>query len=125
MKQTWLFKAISHPVMQLISFSIIMIDGEIFAEPYLWYVRYASVDGQVFAIIGVIAMILTVVSIAVRRFRLQLLSLALMWLSLIIFFIQAHNKADMFQFPITELTLLLFIAVSVSVVIKSKPWKSY
>lgn len=125
MKQTWLFKAMSHPVMQLISFSIIMIDGEIFAAPYLWYVRYASTDGQLFAIVGVIAMLVSLVSIFVRRYLLQLAGLALMWLSLLIFFFQAHNKAGMFQFPITELSLLLFLAVSVSVLIKYKPWKSY
>ncbi len=125
MKQTWSFKAMSHPVMQLISFSIIMIGGEIFAAPYLWYVRYASADGQVFAIVGVIAMMVSLVSIPVRRYGLQLLGLTIMWVSLIIFFAQAHHKASMFQFPITEITLLLFIAVSVSVLIKYKPWKSY
>ncbi|MES2329260.1 MAG: hypothetical protein V4539_06620 [Bacteroidota bacterium] len=125
MKQTWLYKVFSHPILQLISFSIIMIGGEIFASPYLWYVRYGSADGQAFGITGVVAMITTLISIVVKRFRVQLWGLILMWVSLIVFFCQSHNKAGLFEFPITEVTLSLFIAVSVCVVLKHVTWKNY
>lgn len=118
MKQTWLFKAFSHPVLQLISFSIIMIGGEIFALPYLWYVRYGSADGQIFALTGLVAIVITLGSIVIKRFRLQLWGLILMWVSLIIFLCQSCDKAGLSEFPITEITLFLFIAVSVSVVLK-------
>ncbi len=125
MKQTWLFKVLCHPILQLISFSIIMIGGEIFAVPYIWYVRYASPDGQLFAIVGAIAMIVTLASILFTRYRLQLWGLVSMWLSLGIFFCLAQNKAGLSEFPITEITLLLFITVSVFVVLKHIKWKNY
>lgn len=124
MKQV-LFRVFGHPIAQLISFFIILIDGEIFAAPYLWYVRYAAPEGEMFAIIGAVGIFVTLASLIIPRFGMQLWGLVFMWISLGIFFTQAHRKAAMFLFPATELTLLLFLAVSVFVVLKFTRWKSY
>src|SRR6478672_7387796 len=125
MKQTWLFKILSHPILQLISFSIILINGEVFAAPYLWYVRYAASDGELFAFVGWAAICVTLASLAIKRFSLQLWGLIIMWISLSVFYSRSLHKASMLVSPGTELTVLLFIAMSICVVIKFKKWKNY
>jgi hypothetical protein len=127
MKNTLFTEIISHPVTQLLCFLFIPIMGEIFVAPYGWYTLFAFRDGQGFAIIGVIAIALTLISLFTRRFAIQLISLILMWASLTVFYSQSSPDARRytFQYALTDAALLLFVFISFFVILKQIRWKNY
>ncbi|MES2331319.1 MAG: hypothetical protein V4539_17075 [Bacteroidota bacterium] len=118
---------LSHPILQLVSFLLIVIGGQVFAAPYGWIIRYAAVTGEFFAIVGIVAIVLVLASVFRARFVLQLSGLTAMWVSLIAFYGQTKPEARdyMFGTPLTVITLLLFVIVSIFIILKINPWKNY
>ncbi len=117
----------AHPIMQLAIFLLIVIGGQVFAAPYGWIIRYAVVSGEFFAVAGITAIVIVLASLFVMRLALQLSGLAVMWISLVAFYEQTKPEAREYMFgnPLTIITLILFVAVSVFIILKHWPWKSY
>jgi len=117
----------SHPIMQVAAFLMILFGGQVFILPYWRCIRYALPDGEWFAITGLVAVVITLASIVIRRFPLQVLGLAVMWLSLFIFLGQltAVGRQRLFEHAIEYIMAILFIVVSALVTIKHFRWKNY
>ena len=114
--------------MQLFCFSIIMINGKEWgALPYGWYVVFGTMDSQGFAIIGALAVILTLISIFWQRNYLQPLSLLIMWCSLGAFYWQLtdYSKHAVFRGGPALVTALIFLAVTVAVLNTRLSWKNF
>lgn len=126
MKQPMYKIVLSHPFAQLLTFLLIVIGGQIFAAPYGWIIRYAIITNEFFAIAGIVAIVLVLVSLFVARYVFQLLGLIAMWVSLIAFFMQTKPEARVYMFgtPLTVITLLLFVIVSLFIILKKKLWKN-
>ncbi|MES2329958.1 MAG: hypothetical protein V4539_10170 [Bacteroidota bacterium] len=126
MKQPMYKTVLSHPFTQLTIFLLIVIGGQVFAAPYGWIIRYAIVTNEFFAIAGIVAIMLVLLSLLMARFVLQLLGLTAMWVSLIAFYAQTNPEARgyMFGTPLTVITLLLFLIVSLIIILKKNPWKN-
>lgn len=118
----------SHPLMQIASFFIVLVNGKQWgAMPYGWYISFGTATGQPFAIIGTIAVLLAFASIAWRRNYLQPLSLILMWCSIAVFFWQLteSHKHIVFKGGPGLVTGLFFIAVSAMVFKERLSWKNF
>ena len=126
MQNKKLYRLFANPFTLVICFCSILIDGAVFAAPYGWYIRYAAADGQPFALVGIVAIAVALMSLFPRIRKLQLISLLLMWVSLIMFYLQTNpaSRASIFGLPITFIMLAVFAIVSVLVVLKSFSWKN-
>ncbi len=120
MKQSLLSVIFSHPLAQLVSFSLILMSGEDFGAPYGWYIKFSLAENKPFAIVGAISMLLAFLSLFTSRWYLQAWGLVLMWLSLILFFMQLvpSSRATLFHGTIPLLSHLLFLIISALVAIK-------
>lgn len=118
---------LAHPIAQLLSFIIVMIGGQIFVAPFGWMIRYALPTGEPFAIAGVIAIAITLGSLLIKTRWLQILGLAVMWSSLVIFFSQLseNGRANISHYPIEYITLGMFILISLLVIRKQFLWKNF
>ncbi len=127
MKDPMYKTVMSHPILQLAAFLLIVIGGQVFSAPYGWIIRYAAVTGEFFAIAGIVAIVLVLVSLFVARFVFQLAGLAAMWISLVAFYAQTERQAREYMFGtvLTVVTLLLFVTVSLFIILKKWPWKNY
>lgn len=113
-----LAQVLSHPVVQIISFCIILISGPYFGGPYGFYLFHAVQEGYAFAIVGVLAIIVTLLSAFVYRPTLQLSGTALMLASLAIYFTPPHgkNSYDGFVQVVPLITMALFVIIIILVV---------
>ncbi len=127
MKQSTVTTIMTHPFLQCLSFCIILINGQVFAAPYGWYIRYAMPDGEWFAYIGAAGILVTAISIFGLRKILQGTGLLLMWLSLILFIAQTTHamRSQLVDGPFAPITYLLFVVVTVLIVTNYIKWKSY
>lgn len=110
-----------HPVVQLLSFSIILIGGSSFAGPFLFFIIGSSFSGGAYGITGLIAIAFTILSLYKPLHRsFQTTGLLLMWVSLGICFynMPAENWETTFEQIVPILTVLLFIAVSSMVLLQ-------
>ena len=127
MKDPMYKTVLAHPILQLAMFLLIVIGGQVFAAPYVWILRYAVVTSEFFAVLGIAAIVIVLVSLLLKRNALQLFGLAAMWISLVSFYAQTKPEAREYMFgnPLTVITLILFISVSIFIILKNWPWKSY
>ncbi len=109
----------SHPLMQLISFSILIVGSAYFGGPYIYFLFHAIQEGYLYAIVGVLAFLTTLVAIFYSNRYIQITGLALMLLSLTIFFI-GGKLANTYAFRdlVPFVTLALFVAVSATIAVK-------
>lgn len=108
----------SHPVTQIISFCIILVGSPYFGGPYGFFLYHAFLEVYPFAIIGVLAIGVTLISLFFpARGYMQLAGLLLMIASLAVFFLSSQNfmNAAAIREVLPLLTLLLFITVAVLV----------
>lgn len=114
-------KLITHPLMQLFSFSIILIGSPSFAGPYLLFVFGAGLTGIAFGWVGILAILLTATSLyqPIRKL-LQPLGLLTMWISLGIYYKQApeENIQETTAHILPMLTVIWFILISVMILFK-------
>lgn len=119
---------IEHPLFQVFSFMILMINGKEWgALPYGWYIAFASGDGQAFGILGCIAVLTALTSVFWLRNYLQPLSLLLMWCSLGAFLWQVadYHRPSLFRGAPALVTALLFLTMTVMVFSKRLSWKNF
>ncbi|MDB5229623.1 MAG: hypothetical protein JWN76_428 [Chitinophagaceae bacterium] len=118
---------LSHPIIQFISFCVILIIGREWGAPYAWYVLFALRAGMTFSVLGVAGIVLTLVCIFVLRRYLQLPALFLMWASLIAFLSQLNlpNRLTVTMQPLALVTILFFSTITFFVIYKLKRWKNY
>lgn len=127
MKPSIVTSIFSHPLTQLLSFCVILINGQVFAAPYGWYIRYALPDGEWFAYVGAAAIGVTVLGFFTWRRILQGSGLLLMWLSLILFIGQSTPEArlHLVDGPFAPITHLVFLVVTVVIITNYVKWKNF
>jgi hypothetical protein len=113
-------KILGHPAMQLFSFCIILVGSAYFGGPYIFFLFHAVQEGYLYAIIGCAAIAITLASVFLRgksSERLQFTGVALMVLSLLVFFFSSEHFMNMYVYRqiVPLLTLVLFITVAVVV----------
>lgn len=117
---------LSHPAIQILCFLGLLISGESFGGFYYTYLRHAVAEGFLYAIIGWLAVALTLASLIVPKLLtlqsiLQFAGLSGMVISLGIFFLQpggGYNNGTFLQL-VPLATFIVFIVVSVSVMKKT------
>lgn len=119
---------LTHPLIQAISFCILLVGSPDFGGPYGFFVYHSALEGYTYGVTGILAIVVTLVSLAVKSktsVRMQLAGIALMLLSLGIFFFSSYQfiNASTFHDIVPLLTLLLFLTVLVLVI--EKGWQSY
>lgn len=109
----------SHPLLQLVSFSILIVGSAYFGGPYIYFLFHAIQEGYLYAIVGVLAFVTTLIAIFYSNKYVQITGLGLMLLSLAIFFI-GGKLANTYAFHdiIPFITLALFVAVSATISVK-------
>jgi hypothetical protein len=109
---------LSHPIIQVISFSIILVGSPYFGGPYLYFLSGSLKEGYAFGIIGMAGIALTLISMVLKaRGYMQVVGLLLMILSLSIFFFSStwtNAAVTILNIP-ALVTLLLFVLVSLLV----------
>ncbi len=108
-------QVLSHPLLQVISFSIILVGSPYFGGPYIFFIYRALLEGYTFAIIGIIAILVTLLSLFLpAKGYMQLGGLALMIASLAVFFLSSQNfmNTSTLRELIPLLTFLFFVAVA-------------
>jgi hypothetical protein len=111
-------QVLSHPLLQVISFSIILVGSQYFGGPYIFFIYRALLEGYTFAIIGIISILVTLLSLFLpAKGYMQLGGLLLMIASLAVFFLSSQNfmNASTLRELIPLLTFLFFIVVVVFV----------
>ncbi len=111
-------KLFSHPLMQTLSFCILLVGSSYFGGPYGYFVLFGFLDLQFFAIMGMIGIVVTLISMMVRsRVYMQAAGLLLMLLSLAVFFFSSRGvqSASTMTQVLPLITLALFVSVTVCV----------
>ncbi len=113
-------KFLAHPVTQVLSFCIVLINGDVVGFPYIVYVYHASLQFIPYGILGADGMVLTLCSLIGHHRGVQLAGLLLMWVSLAVFFYKSlQNVSGTFTTPLCLLLLVLFVVVSAAVVTRT------
>jgi hypothetical protein len=90
-----------------------------FGGPYIYFLFRAAQEGYIYGIIGALAIIVTIVAIFYSNRYVQIAGLALMVLSLLVFFASGKlSNAYTFRQIVPFLTLALFIGVSIAISLK-------
>jgi CHASE2 domain-containing sensor protein len=118
---------LTHPLIQIISFCILLVGSPNFGGPYGLFVYHSALKGYVYGVTGIPVIVITLVSLAVKgkiRVQMQLAGIAWMLLSLGIFFFSPHHFINASTFDdIVPLSTLLLLITTVLVIEKS--WKFY
>ncbi len=111
----------SDPLIQVISFSVILVGSPYFGGPYIFFLYHAISESLFFAILGMLAIPVTLASKFMHaKGYTQLVGLILMIGSLIVFFVSGgFRNAYAFRDTIPLLTLLIFVVVAVLIVRKA------
>lgn len=109
-------KILSHPLLQLIAFCIILVGSPYFGGPYVYFLYHAVREALPYAIIGWIGIAITISGLFFRSKRenvLQFIGAAIMVVSLLVFFFSSENFMNMYAFKevLPLMTLLLFALV--------------
>lgn len=122
-----LIAILTHPVIQILSFSIILVGSPYFGGPFAYFVFGSFKEGYLFGILGIVGMLLTLVSLFLKaKGYIQMGGLLLMLSSLAIFFFSSTwtNAAITLTNTIALITLLLFILVGMLITLKWTVWKN-
>lgn len=116
-------KIFGHPLMQLISFCIILVGSASFGGPYMYFLYHAIQEILAYAIFGWMGIVVTLCAlffIGRGAAVLQFIGLVLMVVSLLVFAFSSEHFMNIYTFRqlVPVLTLGLFVAVSVFVVRK-------
>lgn len=120
MRTDKLVQILTHPIAQLISFSILIFPGQLFDLPYLLILRWTIMDLEIFTIAGLVGWLLTLFCLLLYRKILQLSALIMMWLSLITFIWQLIPAAKLaiLENPISLITCCQFLMISLLIAYK-------
>ena len=122
-----LLRLLSYPLVQVLSFCIILVGSPYFGGPYLFFVLGSFAEGYAFGIMGIIGIAIAVISLFIpARGYMQTSSVLVMLCSLAFFFFSStweNATITLFNLP-AILTLFLFIVVSIAVFIKALKWKN-
>lgn len=122
-----LLRLLAHPLLQVLSFCIILVGSPYFGGPYLYFILGSVKEGYLYGILGIIGITLALLSLWIKAKRwTQLLSLILMLSSISVFFFSSSwQNATITLLNLPALfTLILFLFVSVAVSIKIFRWKN-
>lgn len=111
---------LANPIIQIISFCIILVGSNYFGGPYGFFIYRASKEGDAFALVGAAGIIITLISLVVSykmRSVVQFSGLVCMIISLAMFL--SDKTAVAFRDILPLLTLLLFITVMIMVTRKT------
>ena len=111
---------LANPIIQIISFCIILVGSNDFGGPYGFFIYRASKEGDGFALVGAAGIIITLISLIVSykiRSVVQFSGLVCMIISLAMFLSDKTTVA--FRDILPLLTLLLFITVMIMVTRKT------
>lgn len=127
MSKEKLISVLTHPLLQLLSFVIMVFPGQAFDLPYLLILRWTLTTPLLFTITGIVGILLTLASLLWHRKILQLLGLLIMWVSVISFITQlsAGSKAELLTHMTTLLTLLQFALISLLILTRKFVWKNF
>lgn len=123
-----LIRILSFPLVQILSFCIILVGSPYFGGPYLYFVFGSFKEGYAYGILGMIGIVLTLISLFIKaRGYMQVAGLIIMIASLVVFFFASSWKnAKVTLLNLTALaTLVLFMVVCAAVYIKIFRWKNY
>ena len=111
---------LTNPIMQIICFCIILVGSNDFGGPYGFFIYRASKEGEGFALMGVVGIIITLISFIVSykiRSIVQFSGLVCMIISLAMFL--SNKTVVAFRDMLPLFTLLLFITVMIMVTRKT------
>src|SRR6478752_372452 len=85
-----LTRILSHQLIQVLSFSVILVGSPYFGGPYLFFVLGSFLEGYVFGILGVVGVLMTLISLKffLQKY-LQIGGLLFMIASLAVFFLSS------------------------------------
>lgn len=126
MSKEKLLSVLRHPLLQLLSFVIMVFPGQAFDLPYLLILRWTLTTPQLFTITGIIGILVTLASLLLHRKILQPLGLFIMWVSVVSFIIQLTpvSKTEILTNIVTLLTLLQFAVISLLIITRKLTWKN-
>jgi len=126
MSKEKLLSVLRHPLLQLLSFVIMVFPGQAFDLPYLLILRWTLTTPQLFTITGIIGILVTLASLLLHRKILQPLVLFIMWVSVVSFIIQLTpvSKTEILTNIVTLLTLLQFAVISLLIITRKLTWKN-
>ena len=117
-----LTQLLSHPIIQVISFCIIIVGSPNFGGPYGFFLYHAVQEGYIYAIIGIAGIVITLTGLISKEnaITIQFIGATLMVISLLVFFFSSEHFMNMYAFKdvLPLLTLFLFIAIAALIIIK-------
>lgn len=118
-----LIQILTNPLVQVISFCIILVGSPEFGGPFGFFIFHAAQEGYAFAIIGAIAIVLTLAPFIMTRISsyLQISGSLLMVISFLLYiFSSTHfRNVSTFHEIIPLATLLIFVIVIILVLQKN------
>lgn len=126
MKNSFL-RMLTHPIIQLISFSWILVGSAHFGGPYLFFVAGGVTDAELYAIVGVAGIVLLGLLVFYPKPVFQLLATICCIVSLLLFFVGSANDHAHTSFSeiLPLITLILFCLIQILVILKLTRWKNY
>lgn len=110
---------LSHPLMQVFSFAIILVASPYFGGPFGYFVYRSFLEGYLYGITGMIAIAISLLSMMRAlpyRNGIQFSGLVLMVVSLLIFAVKGRGmNLVSFRHALPLFTLLLFLIVAAAV----------
>ncbi len=122
-----LLRILTHPIIQLISFSWILVGSAHFGGPFLFFVVGGITDAQLYAIVGVSGIVLLGMLVFYSKPIFQLLATICCIASLLLFFMGSSNSKAHISFSETLplITLIIFCLIQILVILKLTRWKNY
>lgn len=110
-----------HPIIQVLSFSVILVGSPHFGGPYVFFLYRGGIEGYLYALLGLLAIIVTIIScflVKAKRAAIQSLGTFLMVASLVVFFFSSTNFMNMYAFRdlLPLVTLLVFFLIAIAVI---------
>lgn len=120
-------RVLTHPIIQLISFSWILVGSAHFGGPYLFFVVGGITDAELYAIVGVAGIVLLGMLVFYSKPIFQLLATICCNASLLLFFVGSTNDHSHASFSETLplITLIIFCLIQILVILKLTRWKNY
>lgn len=127
MKNSVVTTILTHPLLQLILFCGMFFCGDVICVPYVFVLKSALAQGQLFAVLGLLGILLCCICLFTRRFWLQGWALLCMWASLLLHIAQVDPgvRGEMIRYPVQYIILFVFLAVTLGVIFKRFVWRNY
>lgn len=122
-----LFSFLTHPIIQILSFSWILVGSPYFGGPYLFFVVGAATQFEWFGVLGVAGVFLLAFCLFFNRRLLQLAGSICCIFSIALFFFNSSydNALVTIEDWLALLTLILFVLIHTLTLYKLFRWKNY